>query len=125
MAGETSRVGWASGPPVIASRDHELGKIVLARCQNRRAGRPPYPRWMTSMLATGNLNRAHARQTLHSLAPPGRDGGISRHPERAPVPRETDRRLALREARRFVCGDERFAATVARPALGGVCGRDS
>ena len=39
-----SRVGWASRPPVIASRDHELGKIVLARCQNRRARRPPYPR---------------------------------------------------------------------------------
>src|SRR4051812_49236159 len=39
-----SRVGWASRPPVIASRDRELRKIVLARCQDRRARRPPYPR---------------------------------------------------------------------------------
>ena len=40
---QPSRVGWASRPPVIASRDHELQKHVSARCRNRRR-RPPYPR---------------------------------------------------------------------------------
>src|SRR3954465_808665 len=71
------RGGGGSPPPLIASRDHELEKIVLARCQNRRARRPPYPRenWQrTRRLSHKRNTKAFAGGLTHprNLASHGR-----------------------------------------------------
>src|SRR4051812_7927254 len=77
QASDLSRVGWASRPPGIASRDHELRKIVLARCQNRRAGRPPYPRRRRRPSGAKSLRRA-------ALAAPARRVGQGKSSPRSP-----------------------------------------